>query len=318
MLKLLRKNTKVIIWIVVLSFGLWGVYSLSASLQKETRMAGEIFGKPVSYQEFNSFYKASQIFSFSGGEAGDAEAVKQKTWQSLLFSREAKHRKINVTDDEVRSEVRRLLAVQNIENPTPEAYRHWLESTIRETPVEFERQIRELLRIQKFVRQINAEFKETVTDEEAHQLFLLEAKTITAEAVEFPTLNEAQVFAEKTRNPKKYGDEIKQAEGTAKKIENTGLVALMQAWQMTETDALKVHATAKGAFSDPVAVGERTVFFKILDKQEADEKKFEAEKEAYRQKVVERKNYAKFLEWTLDLMGRANLKDFLPQAESQP
>ena len=45
MLKGLRKNTKLIIWSVIIAFALWGGFSVGTQFQKEGRIAGEIFGK---------------------------------------------------------------------------------------------------------------------------------------------------------------------------------------------------------------------------------------------------------------------------------
>jgi len=64
---------------------------------------------------------------------------------------------MDVTDEEVRGEILRLLAEQKIGNPDPEFYRRWLQNTFRETPVQFERQVRELLRIRKLMRQVGSD-----------------------------------------------------------------------------------------------------------------------------------------------------------------
>ena len=181
MLKTLRKNTKVIIWTVILCFALWGGFSVGVSFKKEGRLAGEVFGKGVSFQEFDGFYRASQIFSFSDEPLDDPEAIKQHAWQSVIFSREALRRKIRVTDEEVRDEIKRLLAAQKIENPTPEEYRRWLSATLRETPQEFEGQVREILRIKKLIRSVDSEPVEPPTEEEARKKFLEENRTPPAE-----------------------------------------------------------------------------------------------------------------------------------------
>jgi hypothetical protein len=179
MLKLMRKNTKMIIWTVIVSFALWGAYSVGTGFQKEGRLAGEVFGKGVSFQEFNRFYRASQIFSFTGKPVQDPGLIKQQTWQSILYSREAKQRGIQVTDDEVRTEVERILHGQGIEPITPEIYQRWLRSTVQESAKDFEQEVRELLRIQKLLLQVHNQPMNSPSREDALKKFLGESKGLT-------------------------------------------------------------------------------------------------------------------------------------------
>ena len=157
MLKLLRKKTKVVIWSVVVCFALWGGFSVGTQFQKKGRIAGEVFGREISFQEFNRFYRSSQIFSFEDKPVQDPGFAHRQAWQNLIFSKEARRRKIDVPDDEVRSEILRLLNHMKIENPSTEMYRRWLDQTVRESPQEFESQVRELLRVQKLLREIQIE-----------------------------------------------------------------------------------------------------------------------------------------------------------------
>ena len=110
MLKGLRKNTKIIIWMVILSFALWGGFSVGVQFKKEGRVAGEVFGKDITFQEFNRFYKSQLIFSMNGETAKNPDMIKEQTWQSLIYSREAKRLNVEVSDEDVRTEVLRLLA----------------------------------------------------------------------------------------------------------------------------------------------------------------------------------------------------------------
>ena len=181
MLKSLRKNTKVIIWTVIFCFILWGGFSVGVQFQKRGRIAGEVFGREVSFQEFNDFLQAAQIFSRGENQSVDPEFSKMHAWQNLILSREARRRKIEVADDEVRTEVLELLAAQKMDNPTPEFYRRWLQNTFGESPLQFERQVRELLRVRKLVGEIKpgdfpkwsqalmtrARFKDYLTDASA-------------------------------------------------------------------------------------------------------------------------------------------------------
>lgn len=151
MLKIFRTHTKLIIWIVVGSFILWGGYSVSA-LKKEGRFAGEAFGKTVSFQEYNQFYRATQLFMPSEKPLDDPELLRDYTWQNIIYSREAKHQGIKITDEEVRREIANILKQQGLVSPTEEQYKIWLTRTLHISPREFEEGLREFMRIQKLLR----------------------------------------------------------------------------------------------------------------------------------------------------------------------
>ena len=151
MLKVFRKYTKVIIWIVVGSFILWGGYSVSA-LKKEGRYAGEVFGKSVTFQEYNQFYRATQLFMPSEKAIDDAELLRNYTWQNIIYSREAQRSGVKVTDEEVRGEIAKILAQQGLVNPTEEQYKIWLDRSLHISPREFEGGLREFIRIQRLLR----------------------------------------------------------------------------------------------------------------------------------------------------------------------
>lgn len=153
MLKQFRKNTRSIIWTVIIAFILWGGFSVGTQFKKEGRFAGRVFGKDISFQEFDRFYKAVQIFTFAEQPVESADIVRQTAWQSLIYSRAAKNRGIEVTDEEVRE---RLVELLNRHQISPSAYPMWVERSLHVTTNEFENQIREILRIQKLMTELSA------------------------------------------------------------------------------------------------------------------------------------------------------------------
>lgn len=136
---------------------------MGTQFQKKGRIAGEVFGREVSFQEFNRFDRSSRIFSFND-KPQDPNFAHRQAWQNLILSKEARRRKIEVSDDEVRGEILRLLAHVKLDNPSPEVYRRWLDQAVHETPQEFEKQVRELLRVRKLLQEIrNTMSKEQFT-----------------------------------------------------------------------------------------------------------------------------------------------------------
>src|SRR3990167_8858102 len=93
MLKLLRKKTKVVIWSVVVCFALWGGFSVGTQFQKKGRIAGEVFGREISFQEFNRFYRSSQIFSFEDKPVQAPGFPHRRAEQTFIFPKGARRKK---------------------------------------------------------------------------------------------------------------------------------------------------------------------------------------------------------------------------------
>ena len=180
MLKIFRTNTKVIVWITVaalaLLFGAGSIADLVGG-KKSGRYAGEVFGKTVTFQEYNKFYRATQLFMPADKPMDDPDLLRQFTWQNIIYSREAKRNGINISDEEVRGEISKILAQQGLTNPTNEQYQVWLTRSLHLSPREFEEGLREFIRIQKLLRTKIAGF----APKEAEKLTDAKAKESAAE-----------------------------------------------------------------------------------------------------------------------------------------
>lgn len=317
MLKSLRNNTKLIVWIVVIAFVLGGGYSIGDIFfgnNKEQRAAGKVFGKEVSFQEFNRFYRASQLFASSEKPIEDPNVLRQSAWQGLILSREAQQRKIEVSNEEVRKNILELLTRQNI---PVDNYEPWLERGLRTTPQDFESQVREILRIQKLIETLKGPgAKETVTEEEARKQFLSENKKLAVETLSFKDKKEAEAFRAKIKNAK---DWAKIAEKKKEEIRKAGLVPpeiLPMMFQISSEDAEKLHTLEIGTVSEPLTSGEQFAIFYISDKTFADEKKFDTEKETYIKSLKEQKIQNGLMNEMQDIVSRAKLQDYQPSEES--
>lgn len=318
MLKVFRKNTKTIVWIVVISFVLWGGYAVSSQFEKRGRYAGEVFGKAVSFQEFDIYYRSVQLFSLGGSKTpDDPEVIRQQAWQSLILSTAAKRQKINVTDDEVRAEIFRLMAIQKIDNPTEAIYQRWLQATVRETPKVFEQQIRELLRTQKLVQKINLEPVSSPSDQDLKIMFLGEERKISFEALPFKTLEEAKAFTAKVKDGKSWKKEAEAMKGKPAVAPLISVTALMQQWGLPEAQLQTLWKVEPGKISEPIAVAGQFAVFYITKKQNADEKKFNEEmKKTLTQRFTEKQKYERFSLWNQKLFIEARLKDYQEAGKS--
>lgn len=315
MLKGLRKNTKTIIWTVIACFALWGGYAVSVELgQQDARFAGEVFGKKITYQDFDSFYRSSQIFSFSGKKIEDPQTLRLHAWQTLIYSLEAKNQRIDVSDQEIRDEILRILKEDKVENPTPEIYRRWVQAATRQTPQEFENQIREILRVQKLVKHVNEEPLAAPAPEEIKQKFLDDYNHLSIEILRFDKEDEAKSFGIGAGTAALWKEKTKE-----KKVEKTSLIthgALIQLWGIPRPLLEELQKLAVGTVLGPRPVGNQFALYFLADKKDADLSKFETEfKAKVMETMTQQKKYERFLNWNLKVMERAALKDFLPQLE---
>lgn len=156
MLKFLRKKTRAIVWIVVVSFIAWGAYAVSLQFEESQRSPGRIFGKEVSFREYQLAERTVNIFTPQSTDENPPtpETVEARVWEFLILSHEAKRRKIEVSDEEVRQEISLVLVRQAGGLLTGEAYPRWVRSVFHEEPHEFEQEVREHLRIRKLLAEV--------------------------------------------------------------------------------------------------------------------------------------------------------------------
>lgn len=321
MLKSMRKNTKIIIWTVVGSFILWGGFSVGTQFGSPDgggRLAGKMFGKDVSYQEFNLFYRANQIFSVSQQPIRDPEILKLQTWQSLMLAREAKNQGIKISDQEVKEEIIRILKEAGIENPSGEFYKKWVRSALRESPVDFEAQVREILRIQKFVRQVNDAPLDMPTEDEIKERIFREKNSLALEMKRFKTKEEAETFYSATNDVKAWTALREEAPDDFKNTGKIALDAVINLWGIPKENAEQLLELEVNSISEPQPIREEFAVFLIIDKEKAGEEAYsEEEIKKYEERMIERKKRQRFFEFSADLKQRAELEDYIPSAEPE-
>jgi len=311
MLDIIRKNTKVIIWTVVLSFVLWGGVSVGTSLQKKGRYAGEVFNKPVTFQEFNSFHQSAQIFSFTDDNNQDPDVLRHKAWQNLIYSREAKRLKIKVSDDEVRRELRRILEAQGLANATPEMYKRWLRSAARMEAKDFEKQLREILRVQKLVAQAISNPGPAPTEEDIHDLFRLEEQRLSGEMLLFNTPEDVQNFLTQATDAASWKKMVEIKGFAVLPVPDQMLYDFLRAWQLPREMADRLMVLPEGSVSEEIPARGKSGVFLMQHKKTVTDADFTAEKkEEYTEKAVSQQKKQAFFAWHLEIMQRARLHDF--------
>jgi parvulin-like peptidyl-prolyl isomerase len=322
MLKSLRKNTKVIIWTVVVAFVLGGGYSMGDyfkdilfGAKKGALYAGNVFGKNISYQEFNRFQRAAELFTPSE-KTLSAEAVRQTAWQGLIFSHEAKRRNIDVADDEVRKEILDLLDRYQIPRDN---YESWLERGVRISPKEFEAQIREIIRIRKLMKQMETTLTDTaVTAEDARQEFLKAGNQLAVAVITFTDEKEAKTFREKIKKPEDWDKAVEPRKAEVQQTSLLSTAVLPMVLQIKPEEAEKLHEQEKGAVSEPLASGPKWVVLQVLDKASADPAVFDTDPETYVKAMRERKIENGLTDKSREILAQANLQDYNPAPSPLP
>jgi len=312
MLKSLRKKTKIIIWAVVLSFMLWGGFSVGVQFQKKGRYAGEVFGKDVSFQEFNRFYRLSQLFSPAAKTGADVEETQRRTWETIILSREAKQRGIKVSDDEVRQQVHQIFKAQGVEALTPEYYQRWLDSFVKLPPRIFENQLRELIRAQKLVASIYQAPLDAPSKVAAKKQFLEDFKKIKTVRFSFSTVEEAAGFVEKYREIQDLDLTLTEFPAAKKEtLDKMDKEAFIAALEINRNIADRVFFLKDNGMSDPLHLDEEFAVFVVSETEEADDSIYdEAMEKQMTDILIAKKRDMELLKWNLDIFRRANLKDY--------
>ena len=157
-----------------------------------SEVVGEVFGKPVTDEEFSYYYKTASLFSRSGNEQRSEDETRKEAWQDMILLREAEQSGVAVEKVELQEELKRLVSQKGIEYGTP-MYQTWVLATFHEDPGKFEKRLADLLKINRFIQQkMNLEV--TVTEEEIREKFLNQYNNFESEYIRFETQAQAEEF----------------------------------------------------------------------------------------------------------------------------
>jgi peptidyl-prolyl cis-trans isomerase D len=131
MMKAMRENTKIILWVVVIAFvitifAVWGLDLQTGSLQGQQNVVGTVDGIDITPQAYQSVYNQLAEQYRSSNASGDLSApqremLHQQAWDNIvnnvLTGREIERLGITVTDAEVLSYIR--------SSPPPEIQRYF-------------------------------------------------------------------------------------------------------------------------------------------------------------------------------------------------
>lgn len=285
---------------------------------KEQEFTGEFFGIKVPMQNYQFIKSAVMVFGSRGVAVKTPAEEEEQIWEQMLLSYEAFRRDIVVTQEELDSEVGKLLQAEKItfdRKADPQAYEKWVKEKTSE-PVElFENQLRHLLQIEKLRQQIIDIIQPEVTEEEAHEKFINEYNSLSVELVEFNELKEAEDFYKKAKADEKFweGEKGKRP----KDFKRPGFVSrefLMDIWRFPREAVRKMIGMKTGGIHPPAPIYKGYAVFKVLETRPADEARYRELKPQYYEKVKMLKKIQGFDQWFKDFKQQADIKVYVNAA----
>lgn len=168
MLKAIRQNAKIFLYLLIAAFILWLIFDV-LNFTRVNPYAGKIFNKAVPINEFQKAYTAARtkaIFTY-GDKIREIKNLdlENDAWDRLILLYETKKKKLSVSDKEVVSFIKNLGIFQEKTGKfSRRFYDELLRYSLGLTPAEFEEQIRQDLAIQKLIDKQNRIVE--ITDEE--------------------------------------------------------------------------------------------------------------------------------------------------------
>jgi len=218
MLKQLRRKglAKKILWfvaiIIIISFGFLGNAS-RLSRQGQAKNAGTIFGKSVSFPQFESTYRDVRVQALirHGDKLNEylqTANLNAETWDRLILLNEAKRRRMKVSDAELVGMIQQFSFFQRDGQFDDALYQDIVRYVFKVPARSFEEAMRDSLLIHKLFTQET--FSATVLDEDILQAFQKQTEKIQVSYVFIPadqfkdaaTFNEeaAQQYFEEHKN----------------------------------------------------------------------------------------------------------------------
>jgi hypothetical protein len=143
MMKIFRQHTRLIIWLIVISFIAWGGGAMLTSGDLLSPYAGEVFGKKIKTRDFERQKKLLKLmlpieYSNLPSEVLDAETLKQ-----LALAIKARQEGLKISDEDVRRSVEGMLGP--VDAGDFRQYERWTKQVLNEDPRDFEESLRNAL-----------------------------------------------------------------------------------------------------------------------------------------------------------------------------
>ena len=305
----------------LLSWGLVGLASLGAEDAPDLKKyAGEAFGKKITNREFAYHYKTAAIFTRSGKEDRTEEETRAEAWQNYVYLKEAKEMGFTISPEDLTSELKRLMALKNVEYGT-ENYHQIVRNQFQESPEDFERRIEDLMIVNRFLAE-KSNPDVTVTESEMLQKFLNQYNSFESEYLLFEDRAEAEDFhARVKKNPRLWKDTWDEKKPLGQKgaswINIMSLEALIDLWKIPKDDAYRILSHKPGDFIVAEFIY-GTGVFRLLNNRQADMADYTDKKQDYYRGMIKQIKERKLVKGYFDgLLERAQHRDYRAEDEER-
>ena len=278
---------------------------------------GEFFGVKVRVENYIFIRNTIAVFGNKWGpQPQTADDLEHVIWDQLLMSFEAFRRGINVMQEEIDEEIRKILAADKVEfdwEKDRDAYGKWVKHKTNEPEEIFEGQLKHLIQIQKLRQAIIESIDPPVSKREAYQEFLNEHNNLGVELVQFENKKEAVTFYKKARRYRDYWEKEKEKRPKDFKCPgNVSLEFLIDIWGFDRKAAYGMMKARAGDIYPPAPIYKGYAVFKILGKGRADKSHFKKGnvKKSYHDQIKDKKRLKALAVWFEDFKKEADIRKY--------
>ena len=267
----------------------------STAAQSRGPIAGEIFGVPVSMDNYLFAKRVAYTFPQPWGAADLPEQERERTvWDNLILHYESFRLGISATDDELEAMVDELLKGEQqsfTRRGDPVAYRAWVKSKLQQEPELLENQMRYLIQIRKLKDRLRAEEPVAVTEDELKEEFLNEHHHVGGEMVVFDDRQQADAFYAQMKEPGQWDAMKAKPDAKVRPVSLMTLEAYMDLWSVPKDQMYAFHAMEIGSVGPPMPFGKQWCVYRLLDKRVGDLKDFPAQRDSYVKQLEGKKKF---------------------------
>ena len=301
---------------------IWFVGTAVSSRINEGQVAGWLFGKPVSVQDYEQTLHAvthNEILSRQDKSQKKAtqQELESRAWERLLFLKEAKQKKIQVSDQEVIDHLKQWSAFSHQGQFDHASYEMFATYTLGTSTRAFEEEIRQDLMINKLWEQ--ALGRNSATDSELKEQFHRKEDAIQISVLPLPNEKTAQEIA----------DVAQQKPAQLDKIAQHWKLKLIRSDFFNRSETLpdignattfeRLFELEPGQVAGPFSTTHKGwVAARLETKRPADEEKIPALRENLEKEVVNQKKMRAYFAWMSDLHKRAQLSTGPQRKSSRP
>lgn len=289
-----------------------GTQALAEETESQAAAVGELFGVEVPAENYYFAKGALEVFGARDGRQFKDDAEKEDyLWEQLLLSFEAFRREVVVSDEELATEINKILRAENAgfdRKSDPAAYADWVKERVNEPAELFENQLRYLMQIEKLKDQVRESIVPEVSEQEMFEEFLNEHHTLEIEIAEFKEQKEAEEFYRRAKRAPGLWEKEKARQ--PKKFRRPGFVSLeflIDLWKVPQEAAYAMMKSAPGEMYPASPIYEGWGVFKVIRQRPADESLFAKQKDSYYNQIKRRKQFEGLGKWLEGLKEQAKI-----------